>query len=202
MYPFYTWQCRRAAAEDSNESSTTENPQLKAISLTEEPVQTYRSAMRQPTGTADRPRREYNDQLCLTVYVTINGVRAYTLFDSGSTTDSVSPDFTRIAKLDVLELSSLVTLQLGCVSSRSKINYGTKANTRFGPLSYYNMYYNIANLDKYDAILGTPFMRHHKIALDLATDAIIIDGKHRLSALSRGEGSLMAKPIPLRKYPE
>ena len=106
------------------------------LRLMEELIQTYCSTMCKPTGTADRPRRHYNDQLCLTAYVTINGVCAYTLFKSGSTTNSISPDFMHIAKLDILELSCPVTLQLGCVGSCSKINYGTKVNTHFGPLSY------------------------------------------------------------------
>lgn len=149
--------------------------------------------MHKPTGTANKPKRHYNDQLYLTVYVTINGVYAYTLFGSGSTTNSVSPDFT---KLDILDLSSPVTLQLGCVGSHSKITYGTKENTCFGPLSYDGIYYNIANLDKYDAILGAPSTRHHKIALDFATNEFVINGKQRLSVLSRGEGKPMAKPIP------
>lgn len=190
MYPFYTWKCRNSS---STSSEATVN--MNAMDSLDEPIRTYRSATQKPVGNTDRPSRKYNDQLCLTGYITINSLRAYTLFDSGSTTDSLSPDFTRITKLDVLELNSPVTLQLGCVGSRSKINYGTKVNTRFGPVSCNNMYYDIANLDKYDAIFGTPFMRHHKIALDFATDEILVAGKHRVPALLRGEGSANTKPI-------
>jgi len=36
-------------------------------------------------------------------YVKINRTEAYSLFDSGSTTDAVTPDFTRVAALEAKE---------------------------------------------------------------------------------------------------
>jgi hypothetical protein len=76
-------------------------------------------------GLITRPKREDSEDLCLARYVKINGVKAYTLFDSGSTTDAVSPDFTRIAKLSVRELDTPVTLQLECSGSRSKVEFAS-----------------------------------------------------------------------------
>ena len=58
----------------------------------------------------------------------MNGVKVYTLFDSGSTMDAISPGFTWIEKLFMKELDKPVTLQLGCSSSRSKVNFATEAN--------------------------------------------------------------------------
>jgi len=40
-----------------------------------------------------KTERRDGEQLCLAAYIKINGVNTYTLFDSGSTTDPVSPDF-------------------------------------------------------------------------------------------------------------
>ncbi|KAF9258104.1 hypothetical protein L218DRAFT_1067215, partial [Marasmius fiardii PR-910] len=42
-----------------------------------------------------RPARTYAEKRCLAGWMTINGVRAFTLFDSGSTADAISPDFAK-----------------------------------------------------------------------------------------------------------
>jgi hypothetical protein len=47
----------------------------------------------------DRPNCPSKNTACLSTWVTINGIRALTLFDSGSTTDSVSPDFMWVTDL-------------------------------------------------------------------------------------------------------
>ena len=111
--------------------------------------------------------------MCLTAYVKINGVKAYTLFDSGSTTDSISPDFTWVAQVPVKTLEDPVTLQLGCVGSRSKINYGAEMGLEFASITN-STYLDVANLDKYNSILGTPFLRRHSISLDFENQEIVI----------------------------
>jgi len=131
--------------------------------------------------------------MCLARYVTINGMRAFTLFDSGSTTDAVSPDFTQVAKLEVKELVKPVTLQLGCLGSCSKVNFATTAITEFSSINR-NTYLDIANLDKYDCILGTPFLRKHGIFLDFERQEIVIHRRLCIPALPEGEGEAEAKP--------
>ena len=167
---------------------------IRAITDAEEPPRAYRYRMVRPVGLITRPIREDGEDLCLAAYVKINGVKAYTLFDSGSTTDAVSPDFTRIAKLSVKELDKPVTLQLGCSGSRSKVNFATEAKVEFASINI-GTYLDIANLDKYDSILGTPFLRKHGISLDFETQEIVIRGKLRIPALIEGEGTTAAKPI-------
>jgi hypothetical protein len=61
-----------------------------------------------------------------------------------------------------------------------------------------NIYLDVANLDKYDTILGTPFLTRHGISLDFETHEIVIRGKHRITALPEGEGAEMANK-PSRK---
>src|ERR1700749_2933225 len=95
----------------------------------------YCSSMWHLMGTIWHPQKVDGKQLCLTAYVKINGVKAYTLFDSGSTTDSISPDFTWVAQIPVKTLEDPVTLQLGCVGSRSKINYGTEVDLEFASVT-------------------------------------------------------------------
>ena len=56
-------------------------------------------------------------------------------------------------------------------------------------------YLDIANLDKYDCILGTLFLRKHGISLDFQFQDIVIRGKLCIPALPEGEGVSMTKPI-------
>jgi hypothetical protein len=158
----------------------------------------YRNSMRKPEGSMKRPLRETAENMCLTAYIEINGVKAYTLFDSGSTTDSVSPDFTRVARLHVKTLEQPVTLQLGCVGSRSKINYGTEDEVKFASITC-ETYLDIANLDRYDCIVGTPFMRRHKIALDFGSNEIVIRGKLRVPAIHIGGGTAVTTAVTPRR---
>ncbi|KAJ7488628.1 hypothetical protein B0H11DRAFT_2230160 [Mycena galericulata] len=46
-------------------------------------------------GITDQPSRNLKDIACLTAELEIGGVKAYALFDTGSNTDSLTPDFAR-----------------------------------------------------------------------------------------------------------
>ncbi|SJL18540.1 uncharacterized protein ARMOST_22134 [Armillaria ostoyae] len=62
--------------------------------------------------TASRPRRTTAENRCLAALVTINGHEAFTLFDSGSTANAISPDFARLAKLNIFQLTKPITFNL------------------------------------------------------------------------------------------
>ncbi|KAF8834289.1 hypothetical protein BDN67DRAFT_915246 [Paxillus ammoniavirescens] len=93
----------------------------------------------------------------MAIYINLNRFPAWTLLDMGSTTDLVSPQVAQVAKLLYFQLNNPVTLQLGCVGSRSQINYGVKLQLKVGPVKQ-GYYLDIANIDRYDCILGTPFL--------------------------------------------
>ncbi|KAH9942793.1 hypothetical protein B0H21DRAFT_884497 [Amylocystis lapponica] len=114
-------------------------------------------------------------QTCLTAYVSVNGLRALVLFDSGSTTDSVSPDFARIAGLSIVELENPALLQLGCVGSRSRINFGATVSMTLGDAAH-DVYLDVVNLDRYDVVLGTPFMRRFGAVLNFGAGALHVNG--------------------------
>ncbi len=128
--------------------------------------------------TASCPKRTASENRCLAALVMINGCEAFTLFDSGSTADAISPDFARLAKLNIFQLTKPITLQLGTKGSRSQIIHGCNASYKFGnaraSISGDDYYFDIANVDRYDAVLGTVFMRKHGISLDFEYDAIRI----------------------------
>ena len=76
---------------------------------------------------SDQPIRSSKLQATLVAEVEINRMRALTLFDSGSTTDSIMPEFTFATKAQQIQLEEQVVLQLGCVGSRSKSAMGLRS---------------------------------------------------------------------------
>ncbi|KZV59609.1 hypothetical protein PENSPDRAFT_595136, partial [Peniophora sp. CONT] len=108
--------------------------------------------------------------------VKVNGLKCLALFDSGSTTTCVSPAVADVTKMRTFNLKNPVTLQLGCVGSRSKINYGAQARISVGSLSDEDVYVDLVNLDKYDMVLGTPFMNKYKCKLDFEQGGVMING--------------------------
>jgi hypothetical protein len=94
----------------------------------------------------------------MAVLVKVNGIEAYALLDTGSTTMSITHDFAHVAKLSVIQLENPVPLQLGTVGSQSIINYGARTHLELGPVSEDDAYLDVVNIDRYDMIIGTPFM--------------------------------------------
>ncbi|KAF9251453.1 hypothetical protein L218DRAFT_805278, partial [Marasmius fiardii PR-910] len=116
---------------------------------------------------------------CLAGWIELNGIKAFALFDSGSMADAISPDFTRAAKMKIFRLENPVTFQLGTKGSRSRVTYG--CTTNYCISSSKNTvkdrdYFDIANIDRYDAVVGTVFMRRHGIILDFEKDVIRMKG--------------------------
>ncbi|KAJ7484150.1 hypothetical protein FB451DRAFT_1009922, partial [Mycena latifolia] len=95
----------------------------------------------------------------------VNGMDAYALIDSGSTTNSMTPEFASATHAPRIRLEEQVTLQLGCVGSRSRINYGTRVPVNFGGIKGH-IYFDQVNLDRYDVIIGTPFLNRHGAVID------------------------------------
>ena len=55
--------------------------------------------------------------------------------------------------------------QLACIGSQLMINYGTHMTIKIGR-KVVEEYFDITNVEHYDAILGTPFLRKMGIVLD------------------------------------
>ena len=107
----------------------------------------------------------------------LHNLEAYVLLDSGCTMDSISPEFTMSVNLKAHELEEPVPLQLGTVGSRSKMNSGLFTDFKIGGLES-SHYFDVLNIDRYNVILGTMFMRKHGIALDFEWDEVHIKSKH------------------------
>ncbi|KAJ7598774.1 hypothetical protein C8J56DRAFT_1039651 [Mycena floridula] len=152
--------------DQSTSESTSDSPQLCRIKVSSEKM--------------NRPVRNAGQTRCLTAMIEINGMKAYTLFDSGSSTDSLSPEFTRVSRTKVHELSESLNVQLGTMGSCSKINFGMNATVVFGGETT-GKYFDVFNIDRYDAIVGSVFMRKHKVALDFEYNVICCCGKVQLT---------------------
>ncbi|KAF8230751.1 hypothetical protein L208DRAFT_1280338 [Tricholoma matsutake] len=128
----------------------------------------------------------------------LHNLEAYVLLDSGCTSDSMSPEFATSTNLKVYELKELVPLQLGTVGSHLKINFGLFTNFGIGQVNG-NHYFDVVNIDRYDAILGTMFMRKHGIVLDFEHDKVHVKGKILetiIEGKSMVKGPLTKKDIP------
>ena len=87
----------------------------------------------------------------------------------------ISPDFIHAMGIIPIKLEQPIGLQLACVGSKSTINYGAKSTITFRN-AHVKEYFNIANIDYYDVILGTPFLRRLNITLDFTGPGVICMG--------------------------
>ena len=85
-------------------------------------------------------------------------MKAHYLLYSGSEEVLLSPEFTRAMGIKTFSLEKPIALQLACIGSQSMINYGTHVTIKLG-CKVVEEYFDIANVEHYNAILGTPFLR-------------------------------------------
>ncbi|KIJ32276.1 hypothetical protein M422DRAFT_265942 [Sphaerobolus stellatus SS14] len=107
----------------------------------------------------------------ISVFWDIAGTKAHCLLDSGCEGIMISSDFMRANKLPKFELEKPVILQLACVGSKSTVQYGLTAKILLGKEKY-DEYFDIANVNYYDIILGTPFLRRFEILLDFKNNCV------------------------------
>jgi hypothetical protein len=186
-------QVRALVSEPTCELEATPHPQgeqLLAIRIGHHEVQVRANVSRPRVTSWDQPYRAHTskdkvgerpivpreERQCLAAYISLNGMKAYALFDTGSTADLMSPDFARVAPITSFKLSELVPIQLGCVGSRSAIARGCRVAGELGGVLIEDLYFDIANIDRYDVILGTTFMYAQNIILDVRGRRITVGG--------------------------
>ena len=70
------------------------------------------------------------------------------------------------------KLEQPVGLQLACVGSKSMINYGANSTIVFND-KHIEEYFDVANINYYDVILGMPFLWWLSITLDFTGQGAI-----------------------------
>jgi len=138
----------------------------------------FRYAMRMNAVTGPpgpRPVVPFHLRTCFVVRAKVNGCEVLTMVDTGSMTNFVSPAFATVAKLATFTLESQLPLQLGCVGSRSTITHGVHVPVCLGHVTR-DTYFDVANIDRYDCIIGLLFLRLHRVCLDFGEDTLRIEG--------------------------
>ena len=122
---------------------------------------------------ANRPSTRPPLVLPITATILINGHKAKTLFDSGSTADLISASFVDAHKIPHFKLEQPSPLQLAISGSRGKINRACHVKVSHGSCKEQQRYFDILNLDRYDVILGTSYQKDFGVMLDIATKQIV-----------------------------
>ncbi|OJT11763.1 hypothetical protein TRAPUB_11689 [Trametes pubescens] len=133
----------------------------------------YNAKVRKIEDPAAQSRWVHKSQRALCAEIPINGIKVLVLFDSGCTTDSIMPEFTYLCKAGRIDLQEPVGLQLGTKGSRTKINFGAQAEIAMGSVRNAH-YFDVVDIDKYDAILGTVFCHKYGIVLDFANTRVLV----------------------------
>jgi hypothetical protein len=115
-------------------------------------------------------------RLLLVTFVKVRGLEAWALWDTGSSTTGVTPSFVAAVQIAVHPLETPMNVQLGTTGSRASITYGVNMEVvTHGSTS--QEYVDVVNFDRYDMVIGVPFMRKHKVIVDVAKEQITINGK-------------------------
>jgi hypothetical protein len=109
----------------------------------------------------------------IVVVVHINGHPARALLDTGSLADFMSSNLAEQLNIERVALTKPLTVKLAVQGSRSKVNFGTKVRLEYQGINC-DQYFDIANLQNYDLILGTPFLFQHKVMLGFNDTRVII----------------------------
>jgi hypothetical protein len=123
-----------------------------------------------------RPADPKVDNSPVSGYVKIGSVYCHTLVDTGSEGDMLTHETVKAEGSQSFDLDPPVPLQLATSGGKSKIHKGIYLGVCRGKECLKN-YFDIVNLDYYDAVLGIPFTRAHGILVDpKKNDAFYEDG--------------------------
>jgi hypothetical protein len=160
-------------SEDKSEKAFTFSERLGVMMdnlFIDKPCYKGMATLRQSSKIACPPQSK-KDNRCFIAKMKLHNLEAFVLLNSGCMSDLVSPEFTMFANLKAHELEEPVPLQLGTVGSHSKINFGLFTDFEISKTKD-NHYFDIINIDRYDVILSTVFMRKHGITLDFKRDEV------------------------------
>ena len=105
----------------------------------------------------------------------------------------LSPNFIRVAKIGTFLLDKPIGIQLAVTGSKSVINYGMNVTIKYEGREW-KEYFDIINIDYYDAISGTPFLRNHEVIIDFVNNCLRLKDKiicNQANEYKVGEGNCM-----------
>jgi hypothetical protein len=115
----------------------------------------------------------------IVINVKINGETIRALLDTGSMADFISTTIVDQLRLPRETYEKPLSVQLAVHGSRSKVNCGTTVNFQYQSIDC-NRRFDIVNLDNYDAILGTPFLYQHQVAIGFNPSRVVVGSSEPL----------------------
>ena len=106
-----------------------------------------------------------DSRACIIVETLIDSHKALMMLDTSSTSNFISPAFMTVYRIHAFPLEQQLTLQLGCIGSCSRITHGANAQMWIGAFNA-QLYFDVANIDHYDCILGIPFLWQNAVIVD------------------------------------
>ena len=138
---------------------------------------------------------------CTTIETKVNGCKVYIMIDTGSTGNFMSPAFAKVTRMKVFPLEQQFTLQLGCIGSQSKITHGGKTHIKLGSRTS-EIYFDVANIDWHNCILGIPFLQEQQAVLNFANQKIQI-GDNTIALLEEVIPDIcLRNPVQLPQNPK
>ena len=153
----------------------------------EEPVYDHRARIKERS----RPLWKHNDNQPISVFWEIGGVKAHCLINSGCEGIMISPSFIRVVKIKPFLLDKLIGIELAVTGSKLIINYGANTTIKYNEKES-KEYFDIVNIDYYDALLGTSFLRKHEVVIDFVNNCLRIKDKiicNQANKYKVGEGN-------------
>ena len=103
----------------------------------------------------------------------------------------ISPNFIRAVKIEPFLLDKPIGIQLAVTGSKSVINYGVNMTIKYEGRES-KEYFDVINIDYYDAILGMEFLRKHEVIINFVNDCLILKAKivcNQANEYKVGEGN-------------
>ena len=138
----------------------------------EEQVYNHRARIKERS----KPLWKCNDNQPISGFWEIGGVKAHCLINNGCEGIMISPGFIRVVNIEHFPLDNLIGIQLAVTGTKSVIIYGVNATIKYNEKES-KEYLDVVNIDYYDAILGTPFWRKHKVVIDFVNNCLRIKDK-------------------------
>ena len=124
-----------------------------------------------PTGNEKKAQPRERGE-CLTTIIKVNGVDAFTCFDTGSQLDAISPDFMRATNMVPRASHTPVKVRLGTKGSSAKSSYEVDAKLGFDRNTEIEHTLDVLNIDRWDVIIGTTFLRKKKAIINFENNTV------------------------------
>ena len=157
------------------------------VNKLEEPLYGHRTRIRERS----RPLQKCNDNQPISVFWEIGGTKTHCLIDSGCEGIMLSPNFIRVANIEPFLLDKPIGIQLAVTGSKSVIDYGGNVTIKYEGREL-KEHFDIINIDYYDAILGTPFLRKHEVIINFMNNCLRLKDKiicNQANKYKVGEGN-------------